>query len=260
MSRYLWWLLLLAACAPQPGGPPEGAPVTQLIEGGVAEGRLIRANDLQIALPATPTAVARSGEVLWAAYPFQLLRYQGGILRDSIPLPGTPQWLHAKPGLVMGIGGRVYVPSRGSLPYEAKDAINTPLGLLWIDSKAFYLERRLISEGNYSFLAGNEKVAYAFGRDTIRFPDLLRIPLPAQAKAAVVLDELYLLTAEGLYRLSLEGLQLGFRPGKFEGLESDGSRLYTLEGGRLLQLTLNLDVMAGSALSPQPSASSGGPQ
>lgn len=258
MRRYLW-LLLLAACAPQPSAP-EGAPVPRLIEGGVALGRLIQATDLQIALPATPTAVARNGEVLWAAYPFQLLRYQGGILRDSLPLPGTPQWLRAKPGLVMGIGGRVYVPSRGSLPYEAKDALNTSLGLLWIDSKAFYLERRLISEGNYSFLAGNDKVAYAFGRETIRFPDLLRIPLPAPAKAAVVLDDLYLLSEEGLYRLSLEGLQLGFRPGKFEGLESDGGRLYTLEAGRLLQLTLNLDVIIGSAVSHQPLSSSGGLQ
>ena len=250
MKRYLL-LLALSGCMPQQAAQPSEGVVPKLVEGGVLEGRIYRASDLQIALPSAPSALARNGATLWVAYPFQLLRYQDGVLQASLPLPGRPQFMHAKPGLVMGIDNRLYIPSRGSLPYEAKDALNTQAGVLWIDSKTFYLERRVITEGSYSFIAGNEKLAYAFGRETVRFPDLLRIPLPALAKAAVVLDDLYILSDGGIYRLTLEGLQQGFRPGKFEGLESDGSRLYTLESGRLVQMNLNLDVVASLAVSYQ---------
>lgn len=261
MSRP-WWPLLamlpawLAACAPQQAGEPQPSSTPKLIEGGVVEGRFVRGS-LELALPTTPTAISRDGDTLWVAYPFQLLRYRSGILNESIPLPGTPKFMKAKPQLVLGIGDRVFVPGRGSLPYKAKDAIGTSQGVLWIDDKGLYLERSGIVEGSFDLLAGNEQVVYAFSKDALRFPDLMRIPLPGAVKAAVVLDDLYVLTKEGIYHLTRDGLQLGFRAGSFEGLEGDGTRLYTLEAGRLVKLSLNLDVLAlvpsAFAFSLQPS-------
>ncbi len=42
----------LAACAPQPLAQPPSQPL--LIEGGVVEGRIVRAAGLELALPAPP--------------------------------------------------------------------------------------------------------------------------------------------------------------------------------------------------------------
>jgi hypothetical protein len=185
--------------------------------------------------------VARSGETLLAAYPFQLLIYQGGFIRENLPLPGVPTFVRAKPNPLVGLEDRLFAPGLGTLPYRAKDALRTPEGVYWLDEEGVYLERRQLYQGRYTFLSASERYAFAFGQEALRLPDGLRIPLPARVKAAVVLDELYVLNPEGLYRLSLEGLRLGFLPGDFEGLESDGGFLYTLQAGRLIILQRNLE-------------------
>lgn len=216
------------------------------------EGRFVRAVGLELALPAPPLAVARSGETLLAAYPFQLLVYQGGFIRENFPLPGVPTFVRAKPSPLVGLEDRLFAPGLGTLPYRAKDALRTSDGVYWLDERGVYLERRLLREGRYTFLAASERHIFAFGQEALRLPDGLRVPLPAGVRAAVVLDELYVLNPEGLYRLSLEGLRLGFRPGAFEGLESDGNFLYTLQAGRLVALQRNLE----QAARPQPTLGS----
>jgi len=231
----------LAACAPQPLAPLDAAP--SLIEGGVVEGRLVRAAGLQLALPSPTPWVARNGPTLLAAYPFQLLVYQNGFIQDSLPLPGIPTFVRAKPLPLVGLEDRLFVPGLGTLAYKAKDALRTKQGVYWLDDKGLYFERRLLAEGRFGFLAASERYVYAFNREALRLPDKLRVPLPAGVQAAAVLDDLYLLTAEGIYRLSLEGLRLGFRAGTFRGLETDSSYLYTLEAGRLVTLRLNLDAL-----------------
>lgn len=232
--------LWLAACAPQPATPPTSTPI--LIEGGVVEGRVVRAGALQLALPSPTPWVARSGSTLLAAYPFQLLIYQDGLIQESQPLPGVPTFVRAKPLPLVGLEDRLFVPGLGTLPYKAKDALYTKEGVYWIDQQGLYLGRRLLAEGRFSFLAASERYVYAFGREALRLPDNLRVPLPAGVQAAVVQDDLYVLTSEGIYRLSPEGLQLGFRAGVYKGLETDGTYLYTLEAGRLRTLQLNLDT------------------
>lgn len=230
--------LWLAACAPQTQTPASPAPI--LIEGGVVEGRMVRAGGLQLALPSPTPWVARNGPILLAAYPFQLLIYQNGFIQDALPLPGVPTFIRAKPRPLVGLEDRLFVPGLGSLAYKAKDALSTPEGVYWLDEEGLYLERRRLAEGRFAFLAANKDYVYAFAREALRLPDRLRVPLPAGVRAAVVLDELYVLTPEGLHRLSLEGLRLGFRAGNYSGLETDGTYLYTLESGRLLILELDL--------------------
>ncbi len=235
--------LLLGACAPQSQPTEPSLPV--LIEGGVVEGRLVRAAGLQLALPNPTPLVARSGETLLAAYPFQLLVYQEGFLRDSLPLPGVPTFLRAKPLPLVGLEDRLFAPGLGTLPYKAKDALRTQEGVYWLDEEGLYLNRQRLDEGRYTFLSGNTRYIYAFNREALRLPDRLRLPLPGRVRAAVVLDELFVLGEEGLYRLSLEGLRLGFRPGRYSGLETDGTYLYTLEKGRLVVLQTNLEDIPG---------------
>lgn len=238
----------LAACAPQPQTSP--TPVAAepiLIEGGVVEGRLVRASGLQLALPSPTPLVARSGETLLAAYPFQLLIYQNGFIRESLPLPGVPTFVRAKPLPLVGLADRLYVPGLGTLLYKAKDALNTKEGVYWLDDEGISLERRRLAEGRFNFLAAGERYVYAFGREALRLPDRTWVPLPGSVRAAVVLEDLYVLTPEGLFRLSPEGLRLGFRAGAFSGLQTDGVYLYTLEAGRLVTLRLNLDIANRSA-------------
>lgn len=234
--------LWLAACAPQPQLPASPATEPILIEGGLVEGRLVRAVGLQLALPNPTPLVARSGETLLAAYPFQLLVYRNGFIQDSLPLPGVPTFVRAKPLPLVGLADRLFVPGLGTLLYKANDALRTKEGVYWLDDEGLNLERRRLAEGRFNFLAAGERYLYAFGREALRLPDNNRIPLPAGVRAAVVLDDLYVLAAEGIFRLSLEGLRLGFRAGAFSGLETDGTYLYTLESGRLLTLRLNLDT------------------
>lgn len=239
----------LAACAPQPQTPPTpAAPEPILIEGGVVEGRLVRAIGLQLALPSPTPLVARSGEALLAAYPFQLLIYQNGFIRESLPLPGVPTFVRARPLPLVGLADRLYVPGLGTLLYKAKDALNTKEGVYWLDDEGISLERRRLAEGRFNFLAAGERHVYAFGREALRLPDRTWVPLPGSVRAAVVLEDLYVLTPEGLFRLSPEGLRLGFRAGAFSGLQTDGVYLYTLEAGRLVTLRLNLDIASRSAV------------
>lgn len=200
----------LAACAPQAQSPVNADPI--LIEGGVVEGRVVRAAGLQLALPSPTRWVARNGSTLLAAYPFQLLVYHNGFIQDSLPLPGVPTFVRAKPRPLVGLEDRLFLPGLGTLAYKAKDALSTSEGVYWLNNEGLYLERRLLAEGRFDFLAASERYVYAFAHEALRLPDYLRVPLPASVRAAVVLDDLFVLTPEGIYRLSLEGLHLASEP------------------------------------------------
>lgn len=241
--------LVFTACAPQTiASTQPSTPI--LIEGGIVEGRVARMNGSLLALPSRPLAIARSSELIYAAYPYQLLTYQNGLLQDTAPLPGVPTYIKAKPQLLIGFADKLFIPGRGTVEYKALDAINTKLGVFWLNDKGVHLERSRIAEGNFSFLAGNERYVYAMGREALRLQDSRRIALPNTPKAAMVLDDLYVLTQEGIYHLTLEGLRLGFTAGSFTGLESDGQRLYTLQDGKLVTLSLDLRVLSDSNQTP----------
>jgi hypothetical protein len=239
-------LLGLVACAPQlsPQVSPTDLPTEpKLLESGTWSGRSVKTGGLEISLPSAALAVAGNKETLWVAYPFQLLVYRNGFLQETLPLPGVPTFIKSAPLPVVGFADRLYVPGLGTLGFKAKDALHTRLGVFWLDEKGVSLERRRLVEGSFSVLAANQRYVYAFGREGVRLPDQARIPLPAPARAALVLDDLYILSETGIHRLTPEGLQLGFRPGLFSGLQSDGSRIYTLESGNLVGFSLDLRDM-----------------
>ncbi len=237
-------LIALSACAPQTTTPQSQSTSLTLIEGGTVEGRIVRASGLQLALPSAPVAIARNADLIYAAYPFQLLIYQNGFVQNTLPLPGTPTFIRAKPQVLVGFADRVFVPGRGSVGYAVRDAVNTKNGIFWLDEKGVKFENQQLAEGSYSFLAASDRFVYAMGREALRLQDSLRIALPDTPLAAVVLTDLYVLVKDGIHHLTLEGLRLGFVAGNFSGLESDGERLYTLQDGRLVTLTLDLRILA----------------
>ena len=100
MGRALLLLVLLAACAPLPEGP--GLPYPGgFVRGSVVEGRF------QAILPGAPLLVDADAEALYAAYPYQLLEVRAGKVQ-SLPLPGVPRFLRARPGLAVGLEGAVH--------------------------------------------------------------------------------------------------------------------------------------------------------
>ena len=100
MGRALLLLVLLAACAPLPEGP--GLPYPGgFVRGSVVEGRF------QAILPGAPLLVDADAEALYAAYPYQLLEVRAGKVQ-SLPLPGVPRFLRARPGLAVGLEGGVH--------------------------------------------------------------------------------------------------------------------------------------------------------
>lgn len=244
-------LIALGSCAPQTSSPQPESTTPVLIEGGVVQGRVAQIGGALLAFPSAPLAVARNGEKVYAAYPYQLLAYQNNAISETIPLPGVPIFVRAKPQLLIGFSDRVYVPGRGTVAFKARDAINTKTGIFWLDDKGVNLERSQLTEGSFDFLTANQTYIYAMGKQAVRFPDYLRFALPNTALAAAVAGDLYVLTKEGIYHLTLEGLRLGFLAGNYSGLETDGDRVYTLQNGRLVTLSLDLRIIAlGNTLSP----------
>jgi hypothetical protein len=242
MMRWMVLLLLCAACAPRTA-PTEAEPAKPIaLPGGVVEGRVARLPGSNVVLPETPKVASHKSGTLYVGYPFLLLVYEKGLVKNNVPLPGTPKFIRVNPSLVVGLDNAVVVDSQ-SLNLKASDALLNREGLYWVDGKALYLNRAKIADGAYTALAGNDQFLYAFARNTaLRLPDNAQLALPATAKRAVLMDNLYVLSESGIYRLSPDGLQLGFRAGKFEGLEAEEGRLYTLEDGKLRVLDANLEV------------------
>ncbi|MCV5824586.1 hypothetical protein OFN33_29455, partial [Escherichia coli] len=58
--------------------------------------------------------------------------------------------------------------------------------------------------------------------------------------AAVVVEDLYMLGAKGLYRISASGLQVAFQPGDYSAIATDGETLSLLQDGRLVRFNLSL--------------------
>ncbi|MDX2008275.1 MAG: hypothetical protein SFU83_23775 [Meiothermus sp.] len=214
-----------------------------LVEGGVLEGRQVRAFGLNVTLPSAPAALARNGEVLYAGYPFQLLIYRRGVVESSVQLPGIPRYIKAKPLPLVGLENGLFVPGQGLLSYPARDALNTRQGIYWLDNDGVNLERRRVVEGSFGLMAASDQAVYAFGREGVRVSDGLRFPLPRPATAAVVQGDVYVASAQGIVRLNPDGLRLGSVDGVFSGLESDGTRLYSLRDGRLVTISLDLRLV-----------------
>lgn len=254
------WIVLVAlcmACAPRtaPTTVEDEAPKPIALPGGVVEGRVAKLGNSDVVLPEAPRVASHSSGTLYVGYPFLLLIYEKGLVKNNLPLPGTPKFIRVSPSLVVGLDNALMVGNQ-SLNLKASDALVNREGLYWVDGKALYLGRNKIADGVYTSLTGNDQLIYAFAKNTaLRLPDNTQLAMPIAVKRAVLMDDLYILGETGIYHLSLDGLQIGFKAGKFEGLEAENGRLYTLENGKLRVLNASLEVVNPlSAFSPQPSA------
>ncbi|MER3479400.1 MAG: hypothetical protein C4327_02675 [Meiothermus sp.] len=236
----------LTACAPQTSGSAAGP--TLLIAGGVVQGRWVRLEGQPFALPAAPTLAAADGGVVYAAYPFQLLVYQGGNLINDLPLPGTPRFMQVRPRVVLGGDFGLFTPEGGRYPFQATDAVNTGRALYWVDGKALYAGSRKIADGSFNKVVGDEDYLLALTRrEAYRVPEGAWFALPAEARAVALAQDLYLLAPEGIYQLSRSGLRINFLAGAFTDLAADAQGVYALQGGQLIRLSFNLQfVSAGS--------------
>lgn len=233
----------LASCAPHAGATP--LEPTLLVAGGVVQGRWVRLGNQQFALPAAPALAAADGDLVYLAYPFQLLVYQNGSLRDSLPLPGTPTFMQVRPRVVVGGEFGLFTPEGGRFAFQASDAVNTGRALYWVDGKALYVGSRKITDGSFYKVVGDEGYLVALTkREAYRWPEGVWFPLPAEPKAVALAEDLYLLAPEGIYQLSRSGLVVHFLAGAFGDLAADAQGVYALQGGRLVRLSFNLQFVS----------------
>ncbi|GAB5601849.1 hypothetical protein FJNA_03730 [Thermus sp. FJN-A] len=196
------YLALLAACAPLAATAP-----TLPYPGGFATGGLVTGR-FQVALPGSPLFLDADGKTLYAAYPYQLLRYREGTL-ESLPLPGVPRFLRATPRLAVGLGSGVWTEER-LYPYPALDAALTPEGLYWVDGEGLHLGEALVRPGPFRQVVVWEERVVALGQEAYFHPEGLTLPLPHPARKAqagacgvvALLDGVYLVRPEGVKPLA----------------------------------------------------------
>lgn len=221
---------LLLACALQTDLPLRVYP------GGYAEGPYVEGR-FQAVLPGPPLLLDADEAALYAAYPFQLLRINGGL--ESLPLPSTPLFLRARPRLVVGLAEGVYT-EEGLFPYRAKDALLLD-GLYYVNETGLYREGVRLEAGDFWQVVALKGKVYALGGRLYRHPDGHTAPLPPGLKKAEAgLEALFLLAEDGLYRLDEEGRVLAHRPGRFRDL-AVGDLVYAVEGNGLRRFSLLLE-------------------
>lgn len=229
MGRLL--TLLLAACATQASLPLRVYP------GGYAEGPYVEGR-FKVVLPGAPLLLDADGESLYAAYPFQLIRFKSGAL-ESLPLPGKPLFLRARPALAVGLENGVYT-EKGVFPYRARDAVLLD-ALYHVNETGLHREGALLEAGEFWQVLTLRGKVYALGRRLYRHLDGHTAPLPPGLKKAEAGEEaLFLLAEGGLYRLDEEGRILAHRPGRFSDL-AVGEEIYAVEGNRPRRFTLLLE-------------------
>lgn len=170
-------LTLLPACAPLQ------APAAVLpYPGGFAQGGLVTGR-FQVALPGTPLFLDADASSLFAAYPYQLLRYWDGQW-ESLPLPGVPRFLRASGGKgVVGLGEAVYAGG-DLLPYPARDAIWTEAGLFWVGKDGLYREGKRLRQGAFQQVVAWEGWVVALGEEAYFYPEGPSLSLPRPARKA----------------------------------------------------------------------------
>ncbi len=223
-------LLILPACAVQTGLPLRVYP------GGYAEGPYVEGR-FKAVLPGTPLFLDAGEAVLYAAYPFQLLRLDGGV--HTLPLPGKPLFLRARPRLVVGLENGIYT-EEGLFPYRAKDGVFLE-ALYYVNEAGLYREGTLLKAEVFQQVVAFKGRVYALGSLLYRYPDGHTAPLPpGLRKAEAGEDALFLLGGEGLYRLDEEGRILARKPGRFSDLAVSDA-VYAVEDNRVRRFTLLLE-------------------
>ncbi|GLV48284.1 hypothetical protein TJA_14400 [Thermus sp. LT1-2-5] len=223
MERLGFLLLLLAACAPLQATPPALPYPGGFARGGLVEGRF------QAILPGSPLFLDADGEALYAAYPYQLLVLREGRL-ESLPLPGIPRFLRARPRLAVGLGEAVWTQG-GLLPYPAKDAFLGDEGLFWVGQEGLYRERTLLHRGRYAQVVAWEG-AVALGEEAFFYPEGRTLPLPSPAlKAQAGACGVVALLGKKVYLVRKEGVKA---LAEAEDMAAFGEQVYLVPGERVL--------------------------
>ncbi len=217
--------LALSACAPRAG---KSEAEVLLVPGGRIAGSWAEVAGESFPLPGAPLFADRAGPRLYLAYPYELLVYRGGALEKSVPLPGVPTFLHARPAPAVGTTAGVVVPGRAVPPYPAVDA-RWQNGLWWTDGKAHRDEVTLDPGPFRRVVADGERVAF-LGQEA-DFPGGARFPLPA-FEDAELWGGLYLLTEDGVVRYSPTGLPTDRRRGRYLDLAVDEKGVWLLDADR----------------------------
>lgn len=192
-------LALLSACTPL-----QATPSVLPYPGGFLQGSLVTGR-FTVTLPGPPLFLDADEIALYAAYPYQILRYrQGGM--ESLPLPGIPRFLRARGGkAVVGLGEAILLGDQ-LLPYPARDALYTERGVFWVGRDGLYLDAALLRRGDFTQVVAWEGHVVALGREAYFHPDGQTLPLPHPARKAqvgacgilVLLDRVYLVRREGV--------------------------------------------------------------
>jgi hypothetical protein len=237
--RAPWLLLLLSGCAPA----VQSSGHLLLVAGGLVEGRVAQLQQQTFLLPSAPLLAAAHSGILYAAYPYQLLVYTPGSPVQSLPLPGIPRFLHARPQPLVGLKGGLYRPGVGLLPYSARDGRATPLGIFWVSAKGFFLNQDQLASGDFRWVVaeGSEAIALS-DHEAVVYPSGLHFPLPTSPRAVALSQNLYLLGAQGLFALSPTGLEEAFYPGSFQGMTADHQGVYLLKDRQLIILSPQLEA------------------
>ncbi|APD10157.1 MULTISPECIES: hypothetical protein [Thermus] len=223
MGRLSPLLLLLAACAPLEASLPTLPYPGGFARGGLVEGRF------QAILPGPPLFLDAGEDTLYAAYPYQLLVLKGGVL-ESLPLPGVPRFLRARPRPVVGLDGAVWAEGN-LLPYPAQDAVLGEEGLFWVGKEGLYRERTLLQRGSYGQVVAWEGVV-ALGKEAFFYPEGKTLPLPAPAlKAQAGVCGVVALLGKAVYLVRQEGAKPLAEAQDFAAF---GEWVYLVPGERVL--------------------------
>lgn len=191
-------LALLSACAPLQATSPILPYPGGFLQGSLVSGRFT------VSLPGTPLFLDADETTLYAAYPYQLLRYRAGGL-ESLPLPGTPRFLRASGGRVaVGLGEAIFLDGH-LLPYPARDAVYTEKGVFWVGKGGLYRDATLLRPGPFTQVVAWGGQVVALGKEAYFHPEGQSFPLPSPARKAqagtcgvvALLDKVYLLRPEG---------------------------------------------------------------
>jgi len=231
-------LAVIAACAPR----QEAATPVILVPGGKVVGAWVELAGDAYPLPGPPLFADAAGDLLYLAYPYELVTMRGGEVEKTYPLPGYPRFLHARPEPVVGTERGVYLPEEDLLlSYPARDARRRAGELFWTDGDAWREGERL-RRGDFRQVSASER-GVAFTDDLAYFPHGGEFPLPSHKKAELG-RYLYLLTEEGVLALDEAGSVVAEKRGRFLDLVAEEERVWLLgEDGEVIALGAWLEAL-----------------
>lgn len=223
--RWLALIFLLAGCAPQAGSE---AGKAILVPDGIIEDGWAKLPSYTLALPGTPIAADFDGQLLVAVYPYQIMLFRDGGAGQTLPLPGVPKFVHLAPRLVVGLEESLYLPGQATFPYAARDALARADGIFWVDSAGLHRNSELIYPGDFQHVAGDNEIVFALGQEGIIYPGLEKFSLPGPVQEASFYEDLYILTANGLYRIDRYGQILNYQAGAFTQVRAGAQGILAL--------------------------------